>query len=173
MRILTRYEIGGSLLSRFTKIGSIGDFWERGDVVIYPFSSTSKGFQWAIEAEVTNNTNMVNTDGIIAIDDITFDPLCQAATSEMPIVFTTTAVPICGVNGFRCSNGKCINKTQICDFQPDCLNGEDEVNCGICNFENSNCGWYDNSFGDHIWNRTKAVDADIPKDVSLSNLFIY
>lgn len=138
LRVLTRYEIGGSLTSRWSKVGSIGEFWERGDVIIYPYSSTSQGVQWAFEAQVANVTN---TDGIIAIDDITFAPECQAASGEMPLVYTSTTPPVCGFNGFRCSNAKCISKAQLCDFQRDCPNGEDELNCGICDFENSTCGW--------------------------------
>lgn len=138
LRVLTRYEIGGSLTSRWSKVGSIGEFWERGDVVIFPYSSTSQGVQWAFEAQAANVTN---TDGIIAIDDVTFAPECLAATGEMPVIYTSTRPPVCGFNGFRCSNGKCISMTQLCDFQLDCPNGEDELNCGICDFENSTCGW--------------------------------
>lgn len=137
--MLTRYEIGGSLTSRWSRVGSLGEFWERGDVVVYPYSSSSLAFQWAFEAQVANVTN---TDGIIAIDDITFEPECSAAVGEMPIIYTSTTPPVCGFSGYRCpTGGKCINKTQLCDFQRDCPNGEDELDCGICDFENSTCGW--------------------------------
>ena len=141
LRILSRYEVGGYLSSRWTKVGSVGEFWERGEVTIYPYSSTSPAVQWVIEAQVANVTNV---DGIIAIDDITFDPECTIPAGEMPTVFTTTSVPTCGADGYKCPewNGKCIKKSQLCDFQVDCPNGDDEKNCGICDFENSTCGWF-------------------------------
>lgn len=139
LRILTRFEIGGAMTARWSKLGSVGEFWERAEAYIYPISWTSKTFQWAIEAQVAN---MTNADGIIAIDDITFTPECAAATIEMPTVATTTAAPVCGLNGFRCSNGKCINQSQLCDFKKDCEDGNDELNCGVCDFEQSTCGWF-------------------------------
>lgn len=38
---------------------------------------------------------------------------------------------------FRCFNGMCLKDVKsVCDFNSDCLVGDDEVNCGFnCDFE--------------------------------------
>lgn len=161
--VYIRYQIGGYLYSKWSKTAPFVDAWDRTDIYLSPTTFTSNVFQVAIEATVSNFTNQ---DGVVVVDDVTFTPECYSTNEIMPVVFTTTFTPTCGVNGFRCSNGKCLNKTQLCDFVRDCPNGEDEANCGICEFENSTCGWYDNSYGDHIWNLTTALNAEIPQDVT-------
>lgn len=120
--------------------------------------------QLVIEATASNDTR---EEGIIAIDDITLSKECTAYEYVMSTVMTTTKAPPCGSDGFRCSSGKCISNSQLCDFIPDCSGGEDERNCGECNFEKDLCGWYDNSYGDHFWNRTKASLASIATDSTL------
>ncbi|XP_031836034.1 anaplastic lymphoma kinase isoform X3 [Nomia melanderi] len=60
-----------------------------------------------------------------------------------------TLVPIkCTENTFRCKNGQCVNRTQVCDLKKDCDDGEDEIpECdkipehARCNFEDGWCGW--------------------------------
>ncbi|XP_012522088.2 ALK tyrosine kinase receptor [Monomorium pharaonis] len=49
---------------------------------------------------------------------------------------------------FLCNNGLCLNRTRVCDFTKDCVDGEDEeLECdkipknARCNFENGWCGW--------------------------------
>ncbi len=54
---------------------------------------------------------------------------------------TTKSERPCGENGYQCYDGSCIENSKICDFDKDCLNNEDEAECGACNFENSQCGW--------------------------------
>ena len=34
--------------------------------------------------------------------------------------------------GFQCSNGKCLDPRQVCDFIKDCSDGGDEVTCRKC-----------------------------------------
>lgn len=36
---------------------------------------------------------------------------------------------------FSCYNGTTINASQVCDFVADCKDGEDEMDCGDCNFQ--------------------------------------
>ena len=44
----------------------------------------------------------------------------------------------CCLNEFQCNNGVCIPKSHLCDFEPDCLDGSDELpvnkNCGELSF---------------------------------------
>ena len=90
----------------------------------------------------------------------------------MPVILTSTSAPICGINGYRCSSVsllKCINKTQVCDFVKDCPNGDDESSCGSCDFETSQCGWDDDSYGGHKWNKTTASYAGITTDNTKGN----
>ncbi|KAK2087369.1 hypothetical protein P7K49_033276, partial [Saguinus oedipus] len=42
------------------------------------------------------------------------------------------AVPkTCSQDEFRCHDGKCISKQFLCDSEPDCLDGSDEVSCPV------------------------------------------
>ena len=70
----------------------------------------------------------------------------------------------CREDEFVCSNGHCINPDYVCDFEDDCLDRSDELNCrestifllkaevkscfviiayiqGQCDFQNMLCGW--------------------------------
>jgi hypothetical protein len=160
LRVLTRFANGGGYSEKWSRIGSIGQQWERFDVRIGSYLTDSKTFQVIIEAQAGTNTR---DEGVIAVDDITFDTKCVPAIDPLPTIVTTTRKPACG-DGFKCNNNLCINKTQVCNFVADCAGGEDEKNCGQCNFETDNCGWFDNSYGDHFWNRTAAFNTFIPND---------
>ncbi|XP_064478697.1 MAM and LDL-receptor class A domain-containing protein 1-like isoform X2 [Ornithodoros turicata] len=73
----------------------------------------------------------------IALDDVTV-----TAGSCAP----TTALTSCG-------DGKSfVNASQVCDFKEDCPSGEDEKNCGECDFENGTCGWTSvRAYSSWIW----------------------
>jgi hypothetical protein len=164
LSVYIRTQDGGGWTEKWSRSGSIGQFWERFDLRIGSYFSNSKSWQVIIEAQASNNTR---DDGVIAIDDISFDSNCKAATDPLPTIITTTRSPVCGSTGFKCSNNNCINQTQVCDFIIDCPNGEDEKNCGSCDFEMDYCGWYDNSYGDHFWNKSVAGDTLISYDHTL------
>lgn len=116
----------------------------------------------------------------VAVDDISFERKygeCQVApeiadpyyTTVTTTTSTTTEKPLCDNDQFVCKSKKCIQKNQVCDFVEDCEGGDDEENCGICDFEQSLCGWYDDSFGKNQWNRTKASNTNIMVDNTLGN----
>ncbi|CAF4203919.1 unnamed protein product, partial [Rotaria sordida] len=52
---------------------------------------------------------------------------------------------------------QCIPTNQICDFNRDCLNGDDERLCGYdCTFESDQCNYTDSSVGVYKWRRQRA-----------------
>ena len=57
---------------------------------------------------------------------------------------------------FRCSNGACVYLNQVCDFDDDCNDGSDELNCNrkmMCDFENGLCDWENPRKGMWFWNQ--------------------
>ncbi|XP_066300036.1 MAM and LDL-receptor class A domain-containing protein 1-like [Branchiostoma lanceolatum] len=55
--------------------------------------------------------------------------------------------------GFDCGNGQSVPLGNVCDFKQDCSNGNDELNCGACTFEQNACTWTDVSTGSYSWRR--------------------
>lgn len=52
---------------------------------------------------------------------------------------------------------------------PQCSQGEDEVDCGQCDFEKTTCGWKDDSVGYFIWARRNASSIFLmPGDMTTS-----
>ena len=52
---------------------------------------------------------------------------------------------------------QCISTSQICDFNVDCVSGDDERMCGYnCNFETDQCNYTDPSAGFYKWRRQVA-----------------
>ena len=54
-----------------------------------------------------------------------------------------TTTPVCY---FSCGSA-CLQQQLVCDFHPDCEEGEDEEHCGQCDFESGLCGWEDTTEG--------------------------
>ncbi|XP_061173555.1 MAM and LDL-receptor class A domain-containing protein 2-like [Saccostrea echinata] len=115
----------------FTLSGSQGQGWKQGSAELT--STTGQDYQVLIEGVVGSIM------GDIAIDDI-------SVTSGH--CTTPTVNPTCP---FRCSNGQCLKSiNNVCDFNSDCPNGEDESNCGFnCDFEQNHptCKWNSTSSG--------------------------
>jgi len=166
LNVYIRAADGGTLLRKWTKSGTVGQFWDRVDVLVGSGIPGSKFLQVVVEAVAANITS---SEGVIGLDDISFSNQCVTINEPIDVIPTTTTAPPCGLTGYQCMNGACINQSQICDFKVDCSSGEDEANCGKCSFETTSCGWYDNSFGDHLWNRTMASQTQIARDVTLRN----
>ncbi len=163
LTVFSRSGIGAGYLTLWRAIGPLGEYWERAE---FALSSVNQNREIIIQAEVGNYTS---EEGIIAVDDISFTPECKSGTNTLPTVLTTTRTPVCGTTGYSCLSTptKCINQSQLCDFIKDCPNGDDEAKCGTCDFETNKCGWLDESFGGHSWNRTTAFEANLIKDNTL------
>ncbi|XP_041367445.1 MAM and LDL-receptor class A domain-containing protein 2-like [Gigantopelta aegis] len=130
--------------------GNQGSYWQSGIVRL----NVSSNFQVIIEARVGDSYL-----GDIAIDDLSFTPDCQfspalpsppAGVSQSTQMPTSAAPHQCNLTAqFNCrSDGKCVSRKKVCDFNQDCADGTDENNCvqPICDFERGNvCGWKLNS----------------------------
>ena len=66
-----------------------------------------------------------------------------AITTAPPTSPNPTTTPVCY---FSCGSA-CLQQQQVCDFHPDCEEGEDEEQCGQCDFESGLCGWEDTTEG--------------------------
>jgi len=72
-------------------------------------------------------------DGDIAIDDVAFHDCKLEYLCNLTMETSCETEP------------KCINRTNVCDFQPNCKDRTDEANCGTCDFERpGTCGWVSN-----------------------------
>ncbi|XP_062522144.1 MAM and LDL-receptor class A domain-containing protein 2-like isoform X2 [Corticium candelabrum] len=111
-------------------LGDQGNMWHQANVTI------GRRFEFELIFEVTSGpdfTDTVGYQGDIAIDDVSFSN-CLAEPNRR-----------CRENEFICSNGHCINSDYVCDYEHDCHDGSDEINCpyvdGRCDFQETGCGW--------------------------------
>lgn len=52
---------------------------------------------------------------------------------------------------------------QVCDFNSNCTQGEDESLCGTTTFESDSGGWQDRSSSTYHWSRIKASESQYPQ----------
>uniref|UniRef100_T1KQ46 MAM domain-containing protein n=1 Tax=Tetranychus urticae TaxID=32264 RepID=T1KQ46_TETUR len=75
------------------------------------------------------------------IDDIIISDSCFDKSDD-PI---NTITSDCPKNEFRCKTdfgSVCLQNDRLCDYNIDCLDGVDELYCGLCEFDNQSlCGW--------------------------------
>lgn len=85
---------------------------------------------------------ILKTTSYIAIDDVSANGDCSHPSNQIdptaqPGVSTTIDPTM-----FSCKSGKHISNEKLCDWVKDCELGEDEKNCGTCNFANHDmCGY--------------------------------
>ncbi|CAF3769976.1 unnamed protein product, partial [Adineta steineri] len=144
----------------------LGHHWERQEVLI-PTGSIPTGS--LIELLIEVKSSGVGGGGFIALDDISFSSQCNNSNGYLPYGTTpkpigTSTRPSCP---YQCKDGTCIAQDKRCNFIPDCSQGEDEVDCGQCDFETSACGWQDESTGYYMWARRNASSVSLmPGDLT-------
>ena len=110
--------------------------WKRGYVFL-PLNTTVSNYQLILEASIKNAPS---NGGDVSVDDlkITNADACRPTTADCE---------------FKCPDGKCLLDTQVCNFEFDCPNGEEELNCGYNNvtFEDGYKGWNETSNGKFKW----------------------
>ena len=153
LNIYSKSAVNGREDLLFKNTIEVGDYWERLEVSL----NDTQPFRIIIEGVVGDGDL-----GLIGIDDTSFtsgcifDPNVSFSTITLPT--TTTTINVCGDN-FKCkSNDKiqCIPYDKVCNFINECDDSSDEENCGTCDFEQSSCGWYDQSKDKFFWNRRQA-----------------
>ncbi|XP_041467546.1 MAM and LDL-receptor class A domain-containing protein 1-like [Lytechinus variegatus] len=156
LNVYTRQAINGPLTRIWNREGDIGDYYLRADIEI---DSPQYPVQVIIEA-----TRGAGIYGDIAIDDTSFTPGCVFSDTPLATVSTVAptqppTLPYCPPDTFQCNNGTCLDVQQRCNLENDCLEGEDEINCGDCDFELDTCGYTSIPNGEYLWTRIQASDA--------------
>ncbi|XP_077978862.1 MAM and LDL-receptor class A domain-containing protein 1-like [Glandiceps talaboti] len=152
LKIYTRTAIDGPLTMVWSHYGFVGQFYQRAEVPLTP----SDNFQVIIEA-----VRGKGQYGEVAIDDISFTPDCMEYTSDLPVGSTHAPTPPynpCGAGYWTCQDGECIDESYYCDWNVHCNDGSDEAYCGGCDFETDQCGYYDISVTEYMWERFQETD---------------
>ena len=155
LNIYSRTSIGGNENLLFKKAYEVGNSWERIDLNI----KETQPFQIVIEGVVGSGFF-----GDIGIDDVSFTDGCIMDNSIVLPVLTTyvpqTTVNPCP-NQFQCkSNAQCVPLDKVCNFKYECDDKSDEEDCGTCDFETSQCGWYDRSDDKFVWKRKQSPSSN-------------
>ncbi|RDD40324.1 MAM and LDL-receptor class A domain-containing protein 2 [Trichoplax sp. H2] len=131
---------------------------------IFSVSNTTVSYWKRVAVKITSSAAyQVIFEGVvgsryssrIGIDGVSFTSGCQfGGNIQIPGInvrppnsgFPTSTCT--GSSNFGCKNGKCIPRTSVCNFNNDCGDGSDEINCGSnCTFDKGPCGWYNAGFG--------------------------
>ncbi|XP_077592649.1 MAM and LDL-receptor class A domain-containing protein 1 [Stigmatopora nigra] len=151
LQVLMQTELLGQSIVIW-ELSTEAETWQR---ALVGFSSKSP-FQVIIKGTLTADSE---TSEVLAIDDVSFTPDCVPVPSALPT--TNPCPPTC----FACGvDGPCIEEEKVCDFTPQCPNGDDENNCpSECDFEDGSCGWYELTPGDGFdW--VRGSSADVPPE---------
>lgn len=144
LRIMQWPYIAGATQQELWKVsGNQGDQWKYGQV---QFGTNVANYRLVIEGSIGSSYQ-----GDIAIDDL----IVSAGTCPPG----PTQPPVCA---YQCSDGKCVPPKKVCDFNRDCSDGGDEIDCGYdCTFENNHaCKWNDTSRGSFKWTKYRGATPD-------------
>ena len=149
--LYTREAVGGEEKQIFNHTASGNyQYWFK-QLVLIP--ERIKAFQLVMELQINPNTS-----ADIFVDDISISSSCKTDENSLPTVSpqpTTTSDPCY----YRCAtDNKCLEQLQVCNFHKDCEGGEDENDCGECDFEGGTCGWMDSSASLYGWERKRPMD---------------
>lgn len=86
-----------------------------------------------------------NTKSYVAIDDVGLVLMVECKNFDNSFNESTTATANTTPNPqdfFKCFSSKYIPMSKVCDWVKDCEQGEDEIQCGSCDFSARNtCGY--------------------------------
>ncbi|XP_042526195.1 apical endosomal glycoprotein [Dipodomys spectabilis] len=137
--------------------GELGAAWVRDRVDIW----STHPFQILLAGET-------GPGGVVGLDDLILSSHCRAAPEtsvpQLPEPWALAPAPQppwaraqgCEPGHLPCQD-LCVPPEQLCDFQPQCAEGEDEQECGSTDFELASAGgWEDASVGPLQWRRLPA-----------------
>nr|XP_039270832.1 MAM and LDL-receptor class A domain-containing protein 1-like [Styela clava] len=147
-KISYRTAVGGPHTTVFERLAATSPTFDR----FYVNFDNLITERWQIVIEAVVGTG---TSGDVTIDDLVFQDGIQVADgAELPIGSTPAPTPSpCPGGQFACDDSTCILAEYECDFLDQCPDSSDEANCGTCDFEQNECGWYDVSEGHYKWAR--------------------
>ncbi|XP_010607142.1 apical endosomal glycoprotein isoform X2 [Fukomys damarensis] len=140
--------------------GELGTSWVRDRVDIrstHPF--------WIL---LTGDTG---PGGVVGLDDLILSDHCTVTPGVVPPHVPWPKAPRPQQSSLQgpCQPGQlacrdlCVPPEQLCDFQPQCAQGEDEHECGTTDFESAAArGWEDVSIGQLQWVRLAAQESGGP-----------
>ncbi|XP_052581213.1 apical endosomal glycoprotein isoform X1 [Peromyscus californicus insignis] len=116
--------------------------------------------------------------GIVGLDDLIMSNYCKLVpdVSTMQSCSGSEALALCPQTSMEvpqeaCEPGHlscgelCVPLEQLCDFQQQCAEGEDEQKCGTTDFESASAGgWEDTSIGRLQWQRVAAQNRKLARD---------
>ncbi|CAO2598281.1 Apical endosomal glycoprotein [Lemmus lemmus] len=101
--------------------------------------------------------------GIVGLDDLIMSNYCRLAPGDTSIKLPQKA---CEPGHLSCGE-LCVPPEQLCDFQQQCAEGEDEQKCGTTDFESASAGgWEDISVGKLQWKRVEVRNRKPARDAS-------
>ncbi|KAM7316659.1 hypothetical protein ACRRTK_024390 [Alexandromys fortis] len=111
--------------------------------------------------------------GIVGLDDLIISNYCRLAPGDMPKALPWPAQTSIRLAQKACEPGHlscgelCVPPEQLCDFQQQCAEGEDEWKCGTTDFESSSAGgWEDISVGKLQWQRVEVQNGKPARDAN-------
>ncbi|XP_023556002.1 apical endosomal glycoprotein [Octodon degus] len=138
--------------------GELGAAWVRDQVDI----RSAHPFRILLTGE-TGPGGIVGLDDLILSDHCTVIP--ETSACDPPNPTSPVGAPLSPQSSLQgsCEPGQlacgdlCVPPEQLCDFQPQCAQGEDERECGTTDFEAAAAGgWQDSSIGRLQWGRQEA-----------------
>ncbi|KAH0506885.1 Apical endosomal glycoprotein [Microtus ochrogaster] len=111
--------------------------------------------------------------GIVGLDDLIISNYCRLAPGDMPKALPWPAQTSIRLPQNACEPGHlscgelCVPPEQLCDFQQQCAEGEDEWKCGTTDFESASAGgWEDISIGKLQWQRVEVQNRKPARDAN-------
>ncbi|XP_006863859.1 PREDICTED: apical endosomal glycoprotein [Chrysochloris asiatica] len=142
--------------------GELGDVWVRDRVDIW----SAHPFQILL-------TGHTGPGGVVGLDDLVLSDHCTAVLGELapsPPQTLTAPPPAdpspqpqdsCEPGHLACGD-LCVPPENLCDFQQQCAEGQDEQQCGTSDFESTAGGWEDISVGQLQWQRMTTQENEGP-----------
>nr|XP_023422160.1 apical endosomal glycoprotein isoform X2 [Cavia porcellus] len=142
------------------RYGELGAAWVRDRVDI----QSAHPFRILLTGEVGPG-GVVGLDDLILSDHCMMDPgtlLPPVPWLKAPHAQQSSLQGSCKPGQLACGE-LCVPLEQLCDFQPQCALGEDELKCGTTDFESTTVGgWEDASIGRLQWRQWAAPESSWP-----------